>query len=72
MVGVFAVITVSGFGSFLATSYYQPKASVVVHNAPVYHLKLIEPMNTGWNATLAQPKFFVVGPKGLESNCPIP
>jgi hypothetical protein len=33
-----------------------------------YRLLLIEPMNTGWNATLAQPKFFVVGPGGLMSS----
>jgi len=37
----------------------------------VYQLQLVEPMNTGWNMTTAQPKFFVVGPNGLESSANI-
>ncbi|HEV2227178.1 MAG TPA: hypothetical protein VGR56_10295 [Nitrososphaerales archaeon] len=36
-----------------------------------YHLMLIEPMNVGWNATTAQPKFYVVGQGGLGSSANI-
>jgi hypothetical protein len=36
-----------------------------------YRLTLIEPMNTGWNATTAQPKIFVVGQGGLSSSANI-
>ncbi|HEV2137723.1 MAG TPA: hypothetical protein VGR53_02675 [Nitrososphaerales archaeon] len=36
-----------------------------------FRLTLIEPMNTGWNATTAQPKIFVVGQGGLSSSANI-
>src|SRR3974390_1548050 len=36
-----------------------------------YRLELVEPMNTAWNATVSQPKFFVEGPNGLQSSANI-
>jgi len=41
------------------------------HGNNAYHLMLIEPMNVGWNATTAQPKFYVVGQGGLGSSANI-
>lgn len=64
---VFGVITAAGLGGYLATSGNRSSTSAS-QNSGTYHLMLIEPMNSGWNATLAQPKFFVVGPNGLESS----
>jgi hypothetical protein len=40
-------------------------------SSKVYHVELVEVMNTGWNRTVAQPKFFVLGSKGLESSANI-
>ncbi len=31
----------------------------------VYQLTLVEIMDTPWNSTMAQPQFFVIGPKGM-------
>ena len=71
VVVVFAVITVAGLGSYIATSNSQPKVTTVQEGGNMYRLTLIEPMNTGWNATLAQPKFYVVGQGGLASSANI-
>lgn len=36
-----------------------------------FRLTLMEPMDSAWNSTLAQPKFYVVGASGLESSANI-
>ncbi len=36
-----------------------------------YRIFIMEPMDTGWNSTTAQPKFFVMGSNGLESSANI-
>ena len=33
-----------------------------------YRILIVEPMDAAWNSTTAQPRFFVMGPKGLESS----
>ncbi len=71
MVVVFAVITASGVGSYLATSASNPGTTFVNHGDGVFHLSLVEIMNTQWNSTMAQPEFYVMGPKGLESSANI-
>ncbi len=67
----FAVITAAGLGSYVATNNGQPKVTTIQQGPSVYRLTLIEPMNTGWNATTAQPKFYVVGQGGLASSANI-
>ena len=67
---IFALVAVAGLGSYFATVYSQPATTVQQHPA-TYQLQLLEPMNTGWNATMAQPKFYVVGAHGLESSANI-
>jgi hypothetical protein len=64
---VFAVITVAGLGSYLATSSGQQRASTSGENNGVYHLMLVEAMNSPWNSTMSQAKFYVMGPNGLQS-----
>ena len=71
MVVAFAVITAAGLGSYIATSTSQPSVTTIQQGGTAYRLTLIEPMNTGWNATTAQPKFYVVGPGGLGSSASI-
>lgn len=71
MVVAFAIIAAAGLGSYVASNQNQSKTTTTEQVGGVYHLLLIEPMNSGWNATLAQPKFFVVGPTGLESSANI-
>jgi hypothetical protein len=47
------------------------RTTTTQHGNIGYRLMLIEPMNTGWNTTLAQPKFYVVGQAGLTSSANI-
>ncbi len=71
MVVVFAVITASGLGSYFATLGGSTSGTVASHEGGVYPLTLVEIMNTQWNSTTAQPEFYVMGPKGLESSANI-
>jgi len=45
--------------------------STVQQSGP-YRLTLMEIMDTGWNSTMAQPQFTVLGPNGLQSSANIP
>lgn len=71
IVVVFALLTVAGLGSYIATSNSEAKVTTIQEGGNMYRLTLIEPMNTGWNATMAQPKFYVVGQGGLASSANI-
>jgi len=63
----FATITVArGGGTQIGAAGQQQ-----LNDSTVYHLMLVEPMNTAWNATVAQPRFFVQGSHGLESSANI-
>ena len=42
--------------------------SVGVESSQPYHIFIVEPMDSAWNSTAAQPRFYVVGPNGLESS----
>lgn len=62
-----------GFGTTVPNS--SPSGAETISRQPItmagsnmYTLQLIEPMNSEWNSTMAQPKFYVVGPGGLESS----
>jgi plastocyanin len=81
-IGVVLAITLAGalgigIGWGIGTTVPKSSASGIgsstgqTSSGSVYRLQLIEPMNTGWNSTTAQPKFFVVGSKGLESSADI-
>jgi heme/copper-type cytochrome/quinol oxidase subunit 2 len=45
--------------------------STVQQSGP-YRITLMEIMDTGWNSTMAQPQFTVLGPNGLQSSANIP
>ncbi len=64
---VFAVITASGLGSYFATLGGVPSRTIVPQEGSAYHLSLVEIMDAQWNSTTAQPVFYAMGPKGLES-----
>lgn len=67
---VFALITTAGFGSYLATVYSQPKPTGPA-GVGLYRLTLIEAMNSEWNSTLSQPRFYVLSSNGFESSANI-
>src|SRR5208282_1428819 len=46
-------------------------SSTVQQQSGPFRLTIVEVMDTGWNSTLAQPQFSVLGPKGLESSANI-
>lgn len=71
MVVAFAMITAAGLGSYVVTSDSQPKTATSVEGGSVYRLTLVQTMNGEWNSSLAQPKFYVLGPDGLESSANI-
>ena len=62
----FATITVAGNTSGATNS-----GSGNLSSSKPYRLVLVEPMNTKWNATTSQPRFFVLGSNGLESSANI-
>jgi hypothetical protein len=63
--------TVSPVGQVSVTTTSGGGTNSAQQNNSVYRLTLIEPMNTGWNATMAQPKFYVVGQGALASSANI-
>jgi heme/copper-type cytochrome/quinol oxidase subunit 2 len=64
------LVLASGLGYYFATITVHAQAAPQPKSG-VYKLMLLEPMNTAWNTTTAQPKFFVVGSSGLESSANI-
>ncbi|MDV3244578.1 MAG: hypothetical protein LYZ66_05315 [Nitrososphaerales archaeon] len=73
---VTAVLVVASVVLAAALGYYFAKVTVtsattVQPNSGPYQLMLIEPMNTAWNSTTAQPTFYVVGTNGLGSSANI-
>lgn len=65
---VVALVLSVGLGFFFGnlTAPKSPRASMASEGA--FPLTLLEPMNSGWNTTLAQPQFYVVGANGLSSS----
>lgn len=55
------VIPSSAVNSVTTTHTNQPSEQ----SNSVYQLTLVEIMDTPWNSTMAQPRFFVMGPKGM-------
>ena len=77
MVAVVAAVILAGaLGFYFATitSARAPSGATTSQNyktSKPFQLVLVEPMNTAWNATVAQPRFFVLGDNGLESSANI-
>ena len=80
VVFAFAILTMSGLGSYYATLSAQPKVvsgegftggHFVENNMQMQQLTLVEIMDSDWNSTTAQPKFYVMGSHGLESSANI-
>ncbi|MDA4111390.1 MAG: hypothetical protein OK439_02545 [Thaumarchaeota archaeon] len=70
---VFGVVLAAALGYYFATITHVGNASSSANNQTLsssqpYRLFIVEPMDTGWNSTTAQPKFFVLGPNGLGSS----
>jgi heme/copper-type cytochrome/quinol oxidase subunit 2 len=59
LVGVLSIY----FGTHYATV---PVTNTVSQQSGPFRLTLMEIMDTGWNSTIAQPQFSVLGAKGLE------
>ncbi len=68
---IIAVLMSAGLGYYFATITITRTTTTTQRSNSAYRLTLIEPMNSGWNATTAQPKFYVVGKNGLESSANI-
>ncbi|MDV3277199.1 MAG: hypothetical protein LYZ69_01870 [Nitrososphaerales archaeon] len=64
------VVLAAALGYYFATVTVTPATTAKPTGGP-YQLMLIEPMNTAWNSTTSQPKFYLVGPNGLESSANI-
>lgn len=76
VVAAMVVIAAAGIGIGWGIATTVPKASgttvqTSTAGRSMYQLQLIEPMNTAWNSTMAQPKFYVVGHGGLGSSANI-
>jgi heme/copper-type cytochrome/quinol oxidase subunit 2 len=65
------VSTTGGLGYYVAAITAKASAAPITTGVGPYRLTLVEIMNSGWNTTLAQPKFYVEGPTGLESSANI-
>ncbi len=68
---VLGLVVSVGLGYYFGTITIVHATSATQQSNSVYHLTLIESMNSGWNATTAQPRFYVVGKSGLESSANI-
>jgi heme/copper-type cytochrome/quinol oxidase subunit 2 len=64
------IVLAAALGYYFATVTATPVVTAPPKTGP-FRLMLIEPMNSAWNTTTAQPKFYVVGNKGLESSANI-
>ena len=77
MVAVIAAVILAGALGFYFATITSARAPSGVgtseksSGSKTYRLVLVEPMNTAWNATVAQPRFFVLGNNGLESSANI-
>ncbi len=69
---VLIIILAGSLVAVLAFYYARAPVSSTVQQTGPYRLTLMEVMDTGWNATIAQPQFSVLGPNGLESSANIP
>jgi heme/copper-type cytochrome/quinol oxidase subunit 2 len=73
---VSAVVLAAALGYYFAAINHVGNPSSSANNqtsssSQPYRVFIVEPMDTGWNSTTAQPKFFVLGPNGLESTANI-
>jgi heme/copper-type cytochrome/quinol oxidase subunit 2 len=66
-----AIVLAASLGFYFATITVARTTPVTTQSSSPYQLALIEPMNSAWNMTLAQPQFFVVGSGGLKSSANI-
>ncbi len=69
---VLIIILAGSLVAVLAVYYAQVPTTKTVQQTGPFRLTLMEVMDTGWNATIAQPQFSVLGPNGLESSANIP
>jgi heme/copper-type cytochrome/quinol oxidase subunit 2 len=71
---VAALVLAVSWGYYFASitvARSSPSSSVTVVSSQPYRIFIVEPMDTAWNSTTAQPRFYVVGPNGLESSANI-
>jgi hypothetical protein len=66
-----AFVLAPALGFYFGTITAARPATVAKQPGSLYQLALIEPMNSAWNKTLAQPQFFVVGKGGLGTSANI-
>lgn len=66
---VLIIILTGSLVAVLAVYYAQvPTTKIVQQQTGPFQLTIVEVMDTGWNSTIAQPKFSVLGQNGLESS----
>lgn len=77
LVAIVAAVVLAGALGYYFATITVPRTSGSgstggnISGSQPYRIFIIEPMDTAWNSTTAQPKFFVMGPNGLESSANI-